>query len=295
MRAPRCLVPVFAVALLVAASAAPAGEANSAAFDLPEVPVYSLDQGHQFAGGEWAECGPKPDPGVKAYPPLESKKPLYAALTLGRGLPGLKEGLCLQCVVDESGGTGQGYDRLYVDLDRDGNLAKESPVAVAPKPSEQIHDPQDARQTWFEVIHVPWDYGGDIGKRPLALRPRLVQLRQGSTFLTLSLSKVHAGRIMIGNRPYRAVVSGRHGISVRYDVPGAGLMLDALDAAGQAPFALWWWGSDRMNQMRNVDGKWYSFAATPLGDKLFVKEYTGDLGVLRVDKGRRDMSGPPAM
>jgi len=36
----------------------------------------------------------------------------------------------IACLLDESGGTGTGYDRLYVDTDADGDLSDEQPVAT---------------------------------------------------------------------------------------------------------------------------------------------------------------------
>ena len=40
---------------------------------------------------------------------------------------------------------------------------------------------------------------------------------------------------------------------------------------------------------RLVDGKYYTVSTTPVGDKLFVKAYTGDLGTFKAGPGNRDI------
>ena len=54
--------------------------------------------------------------GLRKEPPATSSRPLYGTLDTGRILR-----------VDESGGTGRGYDRVLVDLNGDGSLMDEKP------------------------------------------------------------------------------------------------------------------------------------------------------------------------
>jgi len=50
-----------------------------------------------------------------------------------------------------------------------------------------------------------------------------------------------------------------------------------------------WYPWDELDDFRLVDGKYYTFSATPIGDKLFVKPYTGELGTLKIGPGSRDI------
>ena len=46
---------------------------------------------------------------------------------------------------------------------------------------------------------------------------------------------------------------------------------------------------DELSTMRRVDGQLYPLSTTPTGDKLFVKPYRGDYGVLEIGPGGRDI------
>jgi hypothetical protein len=46
---------------------------------------------------------------------------------------------------------------------------------------------------------------------------------------------------------------------------------------------------DELDAFRFVDGKYYTTSATPVGDKLFVKPYMGELGTLKIGPGSRDI------
>lgn len=68
------------------------------------------------------EAKDAPDPPLKGQPECKSDAPLFFTLTLGPN-----EAPCA-LLLDESRGTGAGYDHLYVDTDGDGDLADEQPI-----------------------------------------------------------------------------------------------------------------------------------------------------------------------
>jgi hypothetical protein len=48
-------------------------------------------------------------------------------------------------------------------------------------------------------------------------------------------------------------------------------------------------GTERLNAMPVLGGKYYRFSCTPTGGQLFVQRYDGPLGVLELGPGRRDI------
>jgi len=94
------------------------------------------------------------------------------------------------------------------------------------------------------------------------------------------------GSIKLGNRRYQAVLAQRYSITGRYDRTSTDLLLTSPDNPSRREH---WWGADQLNAMRLVDGKCYTTSTTPLGDKLIVKPYRGDLGILRIGPGGRDL------
>ena len=77
-----------------------------------------------------------------------------------------------------------------------------------------------------------------------------------------------------------------HFITGRFDCPWTSTY---LSPPGKSNYRESWWGADRLGAYRRVNGKFYTLAASPLGDKLFVKPYSGELGTFKVGPGRRDL------
>jgi len=288
--------------LAVGAGTAPAAQqaateavteaAKSSEFEMAEVSTYSLGR-YELLYGRRTDCMTAPDARVKAYPPLKSGKPLY-----GKAMLGMAPGQEFYFVIDESGGTGKGYDLLYLDLNRDLDLSNEKPLAVVDQPKPDI-PPQgagDFKSTWFEVLSIPWDFGPGIGVRPLELQTRLLTWQEGSSSLALIATKARRGRISVGSRTYQAVL-GQIDPGLRYDLFCTALYLERVGGVGlnEPPEPYGDMLHEGLDQMRPVDGKWYSFTTTPTGDRLTVKEYQGDVGVLAVGKGSRKIDGPVGM
>ena len=50
-----------------------------------------------------------------------------------------------------------------------------------------------------------------------------------------------------------------------------------------------WWGADQLNSLHLINGKYYGFSTNKSKDRLFVNEYSGQLGKLIAGKGDRDI------
>jgi hypothetical protein len=298
-------LPFGCLFLLVAGSwAAAAAEApKPTEFDLKEVSAFSLDRHQMFnqwtlamTRGQSVPCQNKADPQVKAYPTLKSEKPLYGSLVLGTStaLQRLAAGTVFHFVIDESGGTGKGYDRLYFDLNHDLDLTSDKPAAVGEQPKGLPWSfPAGTKVTWFEALSIPWDYGPGLGVRPFSVQPRLQVESANSASLYFISPTIRQGKISVGNHVYEVVLGHAYQLSPRYDGPHTAMYLTLVDDADTQDVTQIM--GDYLSQMRPVDGKWYGFAASPTGDKLTVKEYQGDVGVLAVGKGDRKLEGPVSM
>lgn len=141
----------------------------------------------------------------------------------------------------------------------------------------------------FQEISVPLDFGEELGERPVRIVPRLqVQEYEGKEYPGVDFLSTVArkGNIKLGNRAYQAILAQRYSITGRYDSDHTGLLLTDPDNPGRREH---WWGADHLNAMRLVAGQYYTTSTTPLGDKLVVKPYSGELGVLRIGAGDRDV------
>jgi len=51
-----------------------------------------------------------------------------------------------------------------------------------------------------------------------------------------------------------------------------------------------WWGASELNSLHLINGKYYGFSTNKSRDRLFVNEYSGQLGKLVAGKGDRDIA-----
>lgn len=282
---------LIAAAILFTAGAdeaAPAGESapKEETFQLKEVSAFELDASSPRCG-QSAEISDGPAAEVKKYPALKSGKPIYGALEIRR-TSATERGTPYHFVFDESGGTGKGYDRLYFDLEADMDLSNDEPVGLlADVPKNAVFGWQGGRELFFGHLDVLLDFGPDLGRRPFRLLPRLFVPDEGgqghASFVAVSARQ---GRIRIGKQPYMAMLAQPYLLTGRYDRPTTWIELIPLGEGHKE----WWWGADSISAMRPVDGTWYTTAVSPLGDKLIVRPYGGDLGVFEVGLGDRKVT-----
>jgi hypothetical protein len=243
-------------------------------------------------------------------PPPEPKR---AGLKPGDGTPGAAKpataGSLLKTLVSSlSGETSSGtarpaaqprktpitYDRLYFDANRDLDLTND-PVLLpmqAPPAGATFFTSASVKQTViYDYLAIPFDYGPGLGTRPFRLLPRLMISRtdEGRQYASLFFVATVArqGRIRIGSQRYDVVLGQPYRITGRFDVPGTAMLLAPLPFFRQAEN---WWGSDEVAAIRRVDGRYYTSSVTPLGDKLTVNLYQGDLGTLRLGPGKRHLA-----
>jgi hypothetical protein len=267
-------------------------QGNELVFDMEEVSVFDLgDEGYEvspyFVRGQMTFCVAE-DGGVwpGTYPRFESREALHGSITFG-GKPTAHSGpVTYYLAIDESGGTGTGYDRLYFDRNGDHDLTNDKPLTALKDPPRAALLPYSSAelQVCFESFELTFDFGS-AGKHPVEIMARL-RAHQRNPELTFFATKVRKGAIEIGEAKYDALLGHAYSIGMPFDQRGTVFHLVPKSGPQDRPR---WSGTELLNSMQALSGKYYRFATTPLGDKLFVRPYNGELGTFEVGVGGRDI------
>jgi hypothetical protein len=274
--------------VLRAAAAAEAGTGDET-FKLREVSVFEYGV-EGFLRGQTGECEDQPSPMVKAYPAFVSKKPIYGSIRFCMDRKQPNSGQLVYYAVDESRGTGKGYDRLYFDANGDLDLRNDPVVKPQGHPPEKalLNNGGIKAQVIFDCLAVNLDCG-PAGMRPVQLMPRLmisVYEKEEYKQMTLVRTHLYRGEIEVGGTPCEVLLGNDYAISGRLDTPGTLLMLSPKGPSGDRAR---WWGSDRLMAVHKVKGRCYTFSASPTGDQLTVHPYRGELGIFEIGPAGRTL------
>jgi hypothetical protein len=266
----------------------------------------------RYFQGQYARCGGEPSKGAKGYPKLTSKQPLYGELRFDGDFYDPTQGKAVYFVLDQSGeqpkpaegekkekekaagdqsttvipNVAAKYDRLYVDLNGDGDLTNDGVLKLAEKsPFEGL--PGRTGQQAFESFSLPVDYGAPTGVKPFQMIAWLAFAQPGTGILYFSSPNCRRGKIKIGEHEFVAELVQSRMLSGRYDRPFIELRLTALGEATKTTQLLQSSLSGILGQLRQIDGQWIVTSASPTGDQLTIAPYGGDLGVLEVGSGGR--------
>lgn len=223
------------------------------------------------------------DPATVKYPQFKGPEPLYGFANFGRDFLKSDKEIKYFFALDASGG--DGYDTLYFDVNHDLNLTNDSPLKLSKKPwpaGFKTHLTADNR-LMFEDLAVPMDFGPDCGVRPVKL---LAVYIKSATTMHFSPLTFYAGGIKIADRRFDALME-QEMIGGNARLEGHVFFLHLMEPGKK--FTATWAGADELNAFRFIDGMYYTVSATPTGDKLFVKPYTGELGTLRIGPGPRNI------
>jgi hypothetical protein len=259
-------------------------------FPLTEISPFDLDI-RDFKRGEYSKNEEKPDPEIKALPQFKSENPVYGKFEFGRIDLDNKNAISYHYALDESSGTGKGYDLLYFDLNRDLDLSNDQPL----KP--MLSPPRDAafggnyieKEVFFKNITLSFDVGSGV-KLERGFLPHLVvqkiQENRYTAFYLIS-TKLRTGKVEIAGQKFTAYLGHSYVVGPSFDWPGTALHL-VPEGSQNGPR---WWGADNIKAIHRIpdtpSGGYYRFSATPQGDQLFVRPYTGDFGIFEIGAGNR--------
>ncbi|MBN2128786.1 MAG: hypothetical protein JW741_04790 [Sedimentisphaerales bacterium] len=259
-----------------------AADESARQFELEEFSVFEVEGPLQYMlrSGQYArDCGDEPDERVKAYPSLKSAKPVYGSVPFAMDMLDFNSGQIYCFVLDESGGAGSGYDRLYFDANHDFDLSNDRVL----KPAEDLPEGFEAgrggpQEMVFESADVRLVGADNETLPPLTVWPRV--LNAGSRqILFFVVPTARRGKITLGSKEMDVILAQTSVVTGRYDHPSTGLYLDNQRT-----------GLGVLSDWPEVDGTLYRIFPTPAGDKVTVRAYDGAFGTLEV----RSSSGTPA-
>ena len=256
-------------------------------FRLKEVSAFDIaEQAREFGEGQRASYSDKPDPNVQAYPRFISPQPIYGKVSFTDPLDKPDPRTTYHLALDESGGMGQGYDRLYFDLNQDGDLTNDKVRTAQKNPPKgaTLYYSNPIPQVCFETLAIPLPFG-TAGERPLEVMPRLLVSGEGYKTLSFITTKARQGRIRLGGGKYDVLLGHNYITAGWFDDPWTALHVIPAGSKSRVR----WIGGDQLVTMHKIDGTFYQFSATPAGDKLTVRPYTGPCGGFEAGAGYREV------
>jgi len=264
-------------------------EAEEVVVEMTSVSVFELGREADFIGGEGSSGALEPSEEITGYPELVSGAPLYGAVNFSSAN---HEGGEYFWVLDESDGTGTGYDLLYLDRDLDLDLAREEPLKRLEDPPVSAIDRYSSivQQACFELLEIPCHFG-EAGERPVEVMPRLT-IREYDDG-----ERIYRDLAFIGTRAWRGsfevggdefvVHLGHDRTAVRpFDGPQTAMFLSRRSERSSLTS---WLGGNRLSAMHELGGTFYGFAADPTGERLIVRPYGGALGEFAIGAGGREL------
>ncbi len=263
--------------------ASPPGER---VFTLREVSAFEAGES-EFVRGQSGETQTNKYTEVKGYPQFTSSKPIYGLVKLGVDYRVRDSGTTYYFAIDESKGTGKGYDRFYFDANHDLDLRNDTVVKPLENPPSgaRLNYSSVKEQVIFQYLSIGF---GSATSKPIEIMPRLMRtVYDETTYDQVSFVRTHlyAGQVRLGSKEYNARLGNKYIITDRMNQPGVAL---ALDSPGN-PSSSMWWGSDSLGAIHKVDGVFYTCSASASGDKLTVRPYDGELGTLEIGPGKRSI------
>ena len=260
---------------------------NGDTFKLREVSVF--EPGHdKFLRGQMCRCQDQPFAEVKHYPAFASQKPIFGSVRFGRRTDDPNSGLVYYFAVDESGGTGKGYDRLYFDSNRDLDL-RNDPVAQPRQPApDHGYKPSYAgikSVTAFDFLRLDLGANG-TNTGTVEIMPRLLLTgddQRTYEYMFFVRTRLFEGDIRMGGRKFKATLGNDFMITSALNDPGAALVLNGRGISFD------WLGGDRLSAIHKLKGRFFTLSATPAGE-LTVRPYQGDLGTFEIGPGARSLT-----
>lgn len=254
-------------------------------FELDEVSAFELDNRVVlfFSGGQRSYCTDKPAAEVKTYPAFKSGKPVYGSVEFKSEYDGELPRTKYCFALDESAGTGEGYDRFYFDLNRDLDLTNDAVLSPHKNPpnNERFRNSRALQETLFEYLHIPFEFGSE-DVRPLRILPWFEISGNSQPLMRFVNPIAHKGKIELNGHRYDVFLGHDYMIAGWFHRP---LTAVYLFPEGKREW-IRWRGADRLMAAHKIGDALYKFSATPNGDKLTAREYNGPFGTFEIRPGR---------
>ena len=243
--------------LLVVTAFGKKNKAGQLEFKLEEISAFDVEKNllGRFVRGQLAKCKEQPISDVRFYPAFKSDKPIYGSVRFASENGNMNYGIQYHFALDESAGTGKGYDRLYFDLNRDLDLTNDTPYQSLQNTPDgaKLDYEWIEQQTCFDYLYVSFDFGSD-GRRPLEIMPRLTISEKGYSSLAFITTQAHKGEIEFAGKKYTAYLGHNFLINGWFDHPSTALHLIPKDSKSRRPR---WWGADQLRGIHKIKRTYY--------------------------------------
>ncbi|MCP4707978.1 MAG: hypothetical protein GY869_05090 [Planctomycetes bacterium] len=252
---------------VVAEEVEPAGE--GLVVEMEEVSALNLPgniTSHLTTGGLFMYMGPEAKPEVKQYPEFVSEKPLYGLINTPDSITEYYFAL------DETGGTGKGYDRIYCDLNCDLDLTNDTP---ANRQADRV----------FETLTLNLETEeGDT--QAVLVRPNLLGGNASMGYISFNPMQVRQGELELDGKRYTLILTRGPRVSIRYDgdrsqlyiVPGEGWDSYGI---GTSPVSL--------KDVHTIGRDYFTCSTSAAGEQLTFKPLVAEMGIFEVGAGGRNV------
>ncbi len=258
-------------------------------FETEEVSVLDLNlkkRENQLQDGQRGECSLESDAAVRDYPDFVSQSPLYGSVRFGAEIDNADSGELYSFALDETGGTGTGYDRLYFDLNGDIDLTNDVSVRRMPMIPKAVktNSASILQEACFECLHVkfPLEEGTN---RIVEILPTLRIFAKGCRYVHFLATEGRTCNIEIEGESFGVFMGDDKEIAGRFDRKDTGLLFRFNPTPKMA-----WQRNDLLMALHQIGDHFYEFSATPTGNRLIATRYEGPMGVLQIGSGERDIS-----
>jgi len=252
---------------VVAEEIEPAGE--GLVVEMEEVSVLSLPgniSSYITQGGLFMYMGPEAKPEVDHYPEFVSEKPLYGLINTPESITQYYFAL------DETGGTGKGYDRLYCDLNLDLNLTNDTPVN------------RQADRTFETLILDLETKEGD--KQAVEVRPNLLGGNASMGYISFNPMQVRQGELELDGKRYNLILTRGPRVSTRYNGDRSQLFIVPAGAGDSFGMGI---SPASLKDVLTVGKGFFTCSTTAKGEQLTLKPLVTDMGVFEVGAGGRNI------
>ncbi len=250
--------------------------------EILEFPLRAIS-GYEHARPHVSVCTEAADPDIH-YPSFTSTRPLYGELHLDRQPYDPYAGQHLAFALDESEGTGTGYDRFVIDLNVDKDLRSDTLRHPADVPEGAIDDTDTIRK---QVCFAPIRFSKAIDESQpyeMEVMPRFNDITSDCSAVYFIATEARAAEIHIEGHTIDARLINGSILSSHWDHSWTILQLHAQNTGhnlmGGYPFP-------SLLCMCRINNKLWSFSTNPQGDRLYAERYAGDYGTLTLGAGGR--------
>jgi len=269
---PKAAVAV-AIVLVVGVIVWLSGDWGQKTFPMKELPTPEIAMAFDMYDTPAGE----PSPLVRKYPQFVSAKPLFGSFFTDIADHEERPDAGRPYAVDESKGTGTGYDTLYLDANYNLDLTDDKPVKGVQSSTEDY-------RTCFDEIAVHDGEGG----AEVVVAPRLEEASRVFWLVGFPPRYIREGTVRIGGRECTVTLMGGKSGSGGFDEPSTLMRVVVAASDARIGQTVLWHRYDQsgiqvtLGTRFQLGDEWYSLSATPDGNQVTVHRYRGDFGVVRV-------------